>query len=864
VFLSDGTTLVDGTNWVLHATGTTYGRCPDGTGAFFTGVAVTKGAANSCISPVPQTWPGSASVTTVDPAGALGSDVSGLAYEGTGTRTRGVLWAVDNSGSLMLRLVWDGAQWVRDTANGWSAGKTLRFPGGVGLPDSEGVALTDAGSAGGVFVSSERNLSAGAVSRNSVLRYDVSGAAASLTATQEWDLTAALPATGANTGAESVEWVPDSYLVGAGFVDENTDEPYDPADYPGHGDGLFFVGLELDGSVHVFALDQNSSSFTRVAGFASGFSTFGALHFDRDENQVWVACDNNCDVRSRVFEIDSQGGFANVADYTRPAGMDNQNNEGFTITPDSECVAGSKPVYWADDGNTGGHVLRAGTIPCTPPPPPIGSAGWSANTAAKGDFNGDGFGDLAIGVRENNAQGAVHVLLGSATGVVAAGSQLWSQDSVGIADDAEDGDDFGRSLAVGDFNGDGFADLAIGAPGENDGEGAVHVLYGSVGGLSATGSQLFTQASAGIGDSPEPGDRFGATLAAGNVNSSSAADELVVGAPDEDIGAVTDAGIVHVLKGGPAGLTGGTNFVWSQNSSGVADSAEPGDRFGASLAIGNLGGSTVVDLAVGVPEEDVGALTDAGIVHVLKGSAAGASATGSSLWSQNSAGVGDTAEESDGFGAALAIGNIGGTNIDDLIVGVPGEDIGAAENAGVVQAIRGAGAGPTGAASQTFSQATAGIADSPQTGDELGYAVAVGDFGGDDYLDLAVGAPGESLVNPHYGIVHLIPGSSTGLTATGAQFWTQNSAGVGDVAEANDRFGAALASSDFGNTSDWDLAIGAPSESSGALSSTGIVHVLPGSDTFFTGTGSKTFGQNTAGVADSAEALDAMGIALGR
>jgi hypothetical protein len=831
-------------------------------------VAVVTAAATCLALSAPtlaqQPWPGSASVTTVDPAGALGRDVSGLVYEGTGTRIPGVLWAVDNGPGRMLRLVWDGTQWVRDTANGWSAGKTLHFAGGVGRVDSEGVTLTDAGSAGGVFVSSERDLSNGMTSRVSVLRYDVSGAAASLNATREWNLTADLPPVAPNSGAESVEWVPDTSLTASGFVDETTGEPYDPGDYPGHGAGLFFVGLEGDGIVYAYALDQTSSSFTRVATFASGFPTFGALHWEADENQLWVVCDNNCDGRSRVFEVDSAGSFALVAEYARPTGMANLNNEGFTITPDSECVGGSKPVYWADDGNTGGHVLRAGSIPCTPPPPPIGSAGWSASASVKGDFNGDGIGDLAVGVRENGRQGAVHVLRGSAAGIRTPGSQFWSQDSTGIADRAEDGDDFGRSLAAGDFNGDGFADLAIGAPGENAGAGVVHVLYGSPSGLTATGSQRWTQRSPGIGHSSESGDHFGATLAAGDLDSSTAADELVIGAPDEDILGATDAGIVHILRGSPSGLTGTGSQGWTQNSRDIADRAEAGDRFGSSLAVGDLGGSAVVDLAIGVPEEDIGAVIDAGIVHVLLGSASGVSATGSSRWSQNSAGVGDSAEESDGFGAALAIGDVGGASFGDLIVGVPGEDMGAAENAGKIQTIPGAAGGPTGAGSQTYSQATAGIANAPETGDELGYAVAIGDFGGDDHLDLAVGAPGESSTIPHYGVVHVIPGSSSGLTATGSQLWSQNSAGIGSIAEANDRFGAALAASDFGNTSDSDLAVGVPSEGSGAASSTGIVHVLPGTDAFLTATSSKIFGQDTAGMADSAEAFDAMGIALGR
>jgi len=416
----NGATLIDSFSWIFHATVTTYGRCPDParplrTDIIFTTTAVTKGTANSCISPLPAPWSGSASVTTVDAAGSFGTDLSGLEYEGTGSRTPGVLWAVNNAGSRLLRLVWNGSQWVRDTTNGWSAGKTLRFPppNEAAAPDSEGVTITDAGSAGGVFVSSERNLSDNLTSRISVLRYDVSGASP-LTATMEWNLTPDLPVVGANSGAESVEWVPDAHLVSAGLVDQSTAQPYDPADYANHGTGLFFVGIEGNGNVYAYALNQTTGAFNRVATFASGFATFGGLHWEAEEYQLWVACDNNCDGRSRVFAVGPGGSFALVADYARPSGLPNSNNEGFTITPDSECVGGSKPVYWADDGNFESHVLRASTIPCTPLPNDIavdfGSPGlwqfknnatWlkihptSPAAVATGDIDGNGEDDVA-------------------------------------------------------------------------------------------------------------------------------------------------------------------------------------------------------------------------------------------------------------------------------------------------------------------------------------------------------------------------------------------------------------------------------------------------------------------------------------
>jgi FG-GAP repeat len=144
---------------------------------------------------------------------------------------------------------------------------------------------------------------------------------------------------------------------------------------------------------------------------------------------------------------------------------------------------------------------------------------------AAGDFNGDGAADLAIGApRENGFRGVVHVLYGASPGgLSAAGSQLWSQDSPGIAGGAEPGDEFGASLAAGDFNANGAADLAVGAEGENDVAGVVHVLYGaSPGGLSAAGSQLWSQDSPGIAGGAEPGDFFGLTLAAGSLSTGGA------------------------------------------------------------------------------------------------------------------------------------------------------------------------------------------------------------------------------------------------------------------------------------------------------------------------------------------------------
>jgi hypothetical protein len=147
----------------------------------------------------------------------------------------------------------------------------------------------------------------------------------------------------------------------------------------------------------------------------------------------------------------------------------------------------------------------------------------AAAGSLQADFNNDGFADLAVTVPFEDVgtipdAGAVHVLYGAPTGLGAAGGQLFTQDSPGVPGVAEVGDDFGSALAAGDFDDDGFADLAVGVPGEDVGAvmeaGAANVAYGAAGGLTATGSQLFTQDTPGVPDTAEGNDGFALALAA--------------------------------------------------------------------------------------------------------------------------------------------------------------------------------------------------------------------------------------------------------------------------------------------------------------------------------------------------------------
>ncbi|MFJ3906319.1 lamin tail domain-containing protein [Streptomyces sp. NPDC090025] len=361
LYLADGKTLVDSFSWSDHSDAS-WSRCADGTGAFKQVAKVTLGAANNCGTgggggTTPVAWPGGSSVATADGSNVFGQDLSGLYQEGA------VMWGAQNSGKLW-RLVKDGSGgWKPDTTSGWTSGKTLRFPGGSGSADSEGVTLTGTGSAGGAFVASERNGDASGTSRLSVLKYDVSGTGSSLTATREWNLTADLPSTGSNLGLEGITWIPDTALTGAGFKDATTGAAYDPARYAAHSGGVFFVGVEGTGMVHGYVL-ADSGTYTRVASFSSGMSGVMELQWEPQAARLWAVCDDTCDGQHRTLKIDTTGAFTTTAVYNRPTGMSNYNNEGFSLAGADECVAGTKPVYWADDANDGGHALRRGTVSC--------------------------------------------------------------------------------------------------------------------------------------------------------------------------------------------------------------------------------------------------------------------------------------------------------------------------------------------------------------------------------------------------------------------------------------------------------------------------------------------------------------------
>jgi hypothetical protein len=531
----------------------------------------------------------------------------------------------------------------------------------------------------------------------------------------------------------------------------------------------------------------------------------------------------------------------------------------------------------------------------------------------RSDFNGDGFADLAIGVPNEDVgsivdAGAVHVIYGSSTGLQATGTggpddQYWTQDSPGVqGEGAERRDRFGDSLSAGDFNGDGFADLAMGAPYEDTNGiydvGAVTILYGSTCGLQADPAvcgghddQYWSQDSPGVQDSGELRDQFGITVVAKDFNGDGFQD-LAVGIPDESIeGLPWGPGAVSVLYGSANGLqadgTGGPDDqFWTQDSPSVKDRAEGADAFGAGVTAGDFNADGYGDLVVGTPLEDSPRGVDSvGSVNVLYGSPTGLQATAAGgpddqFWTQDSPGVDDASENGDHFGIRSNVGDFNGDGFDDLAVTVRYEDIGDITDAGGVNVLYGSASGLQsngngGPVNQFWTQDSAGVEDTAEAQDEFGRDVTTGDFNADGFADLAIGVdleteePGPS----HSGAVSILYGSATGLQATGTggpddQFWTQNSPGIaGDGAERNDRLGRALAAGDFNGDGFTDLAAGSI-EGVGSASQAGAVNVMYGSTTGIqvTGTGGpddQFWTQNSPGIAgDGAESNDEFGLYL--
>ena len=286
-------------------------------------------------------------------------------------------------------------------------------------------------------------------------------------------------------------------------------------------------------------------------------------------------------------------------------------------------------------------------------------------------------------------------------------------------------------------------------------------------------------------------------------------------------------------------LSSAGSQIWTQNTGTILDASEAGDHFGGALAWADFDRDGYDDLAIGVPDEDVGTIVDAGGVAVLYGSPSGLSPARNQFWTQNSANIRDQSEKGDRFGAALAAGVFStpygctGTGMG-LAMGVRSEDLGTGKtDAGAVNVIYARAHALSSCGNQFWTQDSAGILDSAEAGDHFGATLAVGRFEGFETQDLAVGVPEEDVAAiVHAGAVAVLRSYAGGFSPSGNEFWTQDSGTVQDSAEAEDHFGSALAAGQFfaACCPGEGLAIGVYGEDVGSVVDAGAVNVLHGND----------------------------------
>lgn len=345
---------------------------------------------------------------------------------------------------------------------------------------------------------------------------------------------------------------------------------------------------------------------------------------------------------------------------------------------------------------------------------------------AADDFDGDGHADLAVGIPGYDVSGlhnagAIAVVFGQGSGLATAGAQLIHQDTPGFVDAGSTRDRYGDVLATGDFDDDGYADLVVGAPLDNyhqgladqvGNSGMVHVIYGSVSGLSSSGDQRI------LPGTPEVHGMFGAAVTTGDFDNDGYAD-LAVGTPGTWVGGHEQAGSVTMVYGSNGGLDLGDWQYFSQAGA-IAGVPEKNDRFGQALASGDFDDDGIVDLAIGAPGEAVGEELHAGLVHVLLGTGSGLTTAGNTSWHQDTPNISGVAMAGDTFGRTLSAGDYDADGNLDLAVGVPGDIYSGMTAPGTVHVLEGSGQVFNTATDERWHQDRSGIDGAGEPNDMFG------------------------------------------------------------------------------------------------------------------------------------------------
>lgn len=248
-----------------------------------------------------------------------------------------------------------------------------------------------------------------------------------------------------------------------------------------------------------------------------------------------------------------------------------------TVSGESTTQGGFVTISFNADGSWAGNTFTRISAGWTDPPTNL----YWGTSLAVGDFNGNGYDDLAVG----NGKSQVRIYRGSSSGMAYSYAMTYGSSSYG----------FSQSLAAGDFNCDGYEDLAAGVP--YRGAGQVVIMAGSSGQLAQRGTlKPAYESSAG----------FGTSLAVGNFNvdtlNGRPCIDLAVAAPNKTVSGQTYAGQVNVYpsqqNAASAGVIDSVYKEINQDTSGVLSTAQAGELFGNRIVVSDLNGDTEDDLAV--------------------------------------------------------------------------------------------------------------------------------------------------------------------------------------------------------------------------------------------------------------------------
>ncbi len=441
-----------------------------------------------------------------------------------------------------------------------------------------------------------------------------------------------------------------------------------------------------------------------------------------------------------------------------------------------------------------------------------------------GDVNGDGYDDVIIGAPgadpNGSGSGSSYVVFGKADGFTASIDLSSLNGATGFRLDgvaAEDGSGFAVS-AAGDVNGDGYDDVIIGASGADPNgaaSGSSYVLFGKASGFSSTMNLNTLDGTNGFRlDGVNAGDVSGYSVSeAGDVNGDGY-DDVIIGAYHADPNGA-ESGSSYVVFGKASGFTSTIDLSTLNGTTGFRlDGVAADDNSGRSVSnAGDVNGDGYDDIAIGAFHSDVNGM-DSGAGYIVFGKASGFASTmnlgtldGTNGFRLEGVAVGD------GAGVSISsAGDVNGDGFEDVILGAHVADSNGA-NSGSSYVIFGKASGFAATINLNTLDGTNGFRlDGSFSEDRAGASVSsAGDFNGDGFDDLIVGAYKADLNGVESGSTYIVFGKQGGFSATIDLATLDATEGFRlDGAEANDRAGQTVsAAGDLNGDGFDDVIIGA-------------------------------------------------------